>query len=376
MTTTATALRRISRIRTWPCAALLPALLILAPAAEAQERPAARSAPGAAAPRHDPVPERARDSVRQAVDYLLRAQNRDGSWGDDHGSPGDLGNTAIGALALLADGSTPTRGPHALALRRAIDWIARRTRGCEEGQMMIKPGTLLQRKLGENADLYLVSLLYSQMLGMNVDAHDDQRMHSELTAMCRMISSLQKSNGAWETSYEPMLTTVLAWMSLKFAAAAGVTIHQASPHKVVEYLTRECLEEKSGIFREQRWGNNERFVTQSGALRVFYGMDLAHLPAIQRAAKVITRMRFDQDVGGRQGGEEFLGAVFATQALFQDRGDGHAEWYPKIVEALIKCQNRDGSWTGHHCITGRVFCTSCSVLTMLTPDRLLPMVER
>jgi len=332
-------------------------------------------APTGSAPR-DPVSKPARESSERGVDFLLRAQNFDGSWGDNSKSPGDLGNTAIACLAILCHGTTPTRGHHAHALRRGVDWISLRTSGCSQGRLTIRPDTLLQRKLGNNADLYLVSLLWSQLVGMNVDAHEDDRMHAELTAMCRMISSLQKPTGDWETSYEPMLTTVLAWLSLKQAASAGITIKQGSPEKVIDYLRNKCLEESTGIFREARWGNNERFVTQSGAVRVFYGMGLGHLAEIKKATRVMTRMRFDQDVGGHQGGEEFLGALFATQAMFQEHAHHYEKWYPKIVTALRKCQNRDGSWTGHHCITGRVFCTACSILSMLTPDRLLPMVER
>jgi hypothetical protein len=91
---------------------------------------------------------------------------------------------------------------------------------------------------------------------------------------------------------------------------------------------------------------------------------------------VLVGMQFDQDVGGRQGGEEFLGALFATQALHIERDENYHDWYAKTVKALVRCQNADGSWVGHHCITGRVFCTSCSILAMLTPNRLLPMVER
>jgi hypothetical protein len=330
---------------------------------------------GAPAP-SDPVPPEARAAAESGLQFLLRAQNTDGSWGNDPGGAGDVGNTCIAALALLGHGSTPTRGPNAHALRRAVDWVMRQTRGFEEGLVHFRDGTLLQRKLGNNADLYLVSLLYSQLLGMCVDVEDDHRMQAELTGMCRAISSLQKPNGEWETSYEPMLTTVCAWLSLKQAHAAGIAIQHASPQKVVEYLRTECLEAGTGIFREKRWGNNERFVTQAGALRVLYGSSEDHTPEVQRATEVVLRMRFDQDVGGRQGGEEFLGALFATHALFLSPDDPFRVFYPKITKALLACQNKDGSWTGHHCITGRVFCTACSVLVILTPDRLLPMGER
>jgi len=35
---------------------------------------------------------------------------------------------------------------------------------------------------------------------------------------------------------------------------------------------------------------------------------------------------------------------------------------------LLKLQNEDGTWAGHHCITGRVSVTSAAIL-LLTADR-------
>jgi hypothetical protein len=236
--------------------------------------------------------------------------------------------------------------------------------------------TLLHRKLGNNADLYLVALLYSQSTTILSAEWEDERLREELTAMVEHISSLQKSNGEWETSYEPMLTTIAAWQALKQAHAAGIVINHSSPQKVVRYLRQDCLEAKTGVFREAKWGRQERFVTQAGGIRVLIAEGLAKEEDVKRAIDVIARMKFDQDVGGATGGEEFLGALYATQALFLEKDDVYAAWYDRITKALRAGQNADGSWLGHHCITGRVFCTACSIMTLLTPDRQLPLVER
>jgi hypothetical protein len=340
----------------------LPLLLALVPVP-------APSRPG------DPVSELARLSAEKGLQWLLAAQNRDGSWGDNPGSPGEVGNTAIACLALLAHGSTPSRGVHCMPVRRGFDWLAKRTRNYAGGNELDRT-TLLHRKLGNNADLYLVALLYSQSLGVNVEAWEDQRMQQELTCMVGHIAALQKSNGEWETSYEPMLTTIAAWQALKQAHAAGITIDNASPQKVVRYLREDCLERNTGVFREQKWGRQQRFVTQAGGVRVLVGEGLGGEDDVQRAIDVIDKMKFDQDVGGRAGGEEFLGALYATQALLLERDKIYQRWYDHITKALKASQNADGSWVGHHCITGRVFCTACSIMTLLVPDRLLPLAER
>lgn len=324
----------------------------------------------------DPRPTKAVQSVDKALTWLLRAQNRDGSWGDNPGAVGDVGNTCISCLALMSTGSTPTRGRYWRPLRRALDWLHPRTRGFGSGRSMDQH-TLIQRKLGQNIDLYLVTLLYSQMAGQAVDSVQDTEMLTGLENAAARISALQKANGAWETSYEPMLTTITAWLALRCTADAGVPIPHGSPEKVVRYLEEDCLERSTGIFREKKWNNQMRFVTQSGGLRVLYGMGRGLTAAGQLATGVIAKMRFDQDVGGRSGGEEFLGAVFAVQALHHEPEQPvWTSFYKKIIDSLVRCQNGDGSWQGHHCITGRVFCTAASVIAMNTPLKMLPMIER
>ncbi len=322
------------------------------------------------------MPEKAQLSTDRAVRWLLRAQNQDGSFGDNPGMTGEIGNTCIAVLAFMSTGSTPTRGPHCRAIQRALHWLDRRAKGWGGSSAHLDGGTLLQRKLGVNIDLYLLTLLGSQLLGNGVDAREESVLQRELTHAVERIAAAQQPNGEWESSYEPMLTTITAWLALRQAHDAGIRIPVASAGKVIEYLKQDCFESKTGIFHDRKWGRGVRFVSQSGALRVLYGMDEGRTPDVQRATQYLLQMSFDQDVGGHEGGEEFLAALFATQALHIERDANWRAFYRRIVDALVACQNQDGSWVGHHCITGRVFCTACSVLAMLTPHRLLPMVER
>jgi len=305
-----------------------------------------------------------------ALRWLLLAQNRDGSFGDNPRSQGDVSNTSIAILALLSTGSTVDRGPHWRPLRRAVDWLMRETGGGPGGY---DRATLIQRKLGQNIDLYLAALAYAQLLGTQMDHATETVLQDRLTRMAAHIAGLQKANGEWEASYETSLTTISAWLALRQAHDAGIAIHHASPERVVRYLEEQCLDRTSGVFRDQSWGKQMRFVTQAGALRVLYAHGREHQPHVQKATRVLLDMRFDQDVGGRAGGEEFLGALFATHAMRQADEATFDAWYRKIVTALARCQNADGSWLGHHCITGRVFCTACSCIALLTPHELMTM---
>ena len=71
---------------------------------------------------------------------------------------------------------------------------------------------------------------------------------------------------------------------------------------------------------------------------------------------------------GSNGGEEFLSYLNIGEAMVIHGDAKFAEWDQKMTENLNRVQNDDGSWSGHHCITGRVAVTSAALLT-LTADR-------
>ena len=39
-------------------------------------------------------------------------------------------------------------------------------------------------------------------------------------------------------------------------------------------------------------------------------------------------------------------------------------------------QNGDGSWTGHHCITGRTFCTAAALLVLMADRAPVPVASQ
>jgi hypothetical protein len=68
---------------------------------------------------------------------------------------------------------------------------------------------------------------------------------------------------------------------------------------------------------------------------------------------------------GFGGGEEYLSLMLLNEVLLSR---GSKDWDKSVGTALERQQNRDGSWVGKHCLTGKNFCTA-AVLLMLTADR-------
>ena len=71
---------------------------------------------------------------------------------------------------------------------------------------------------------------------------------------------------------------------------------------------------------------------------------------------------------GSMGGEEFFSYLNISDSMKRVGGDAWSKWHADITQKIVGLQNSDGTWAGHHCITGRVAMTSAAILN-LTVDR-------
>src|SRR5205085_10219080 len=88
---------------------------------------------------------------------------------------------------------------------------------------------------------------------------------------------------------------------------------------------------------------------------------------VQAEAAVVNKMDDPQFVAGfgSNGGEEFLSHLNIGESLVQRGGEEWAKWDKGMTQNMNRVQNDDGSWSGHHCITGRTFCTSAALLVLM-----------
>src|SRR5262249_2945718 len=82
---------------------------------------------------------------------------------------------------------------------------------------------------------------------------------------------------------------------------------------------------------------------------------------------ITSQLRNPQFVNGfgSIGGEEFFSYLNISDSLRRTRGSEWEKWDGDMKTKVVKLQNEDGTWAGHHCITGRVAVTSAAVLILL-----------
>jgi hypothetical protein len=76
---------------------------------------------------------------------------------------------------------------------------------------------------------------------------------------------------------------------------------------------------------------------------------------------------------GSNGGEEFLSYMQISETLLAKGGKEWQDWDKSMTENLGRIQNPDGSWSGHHCITGRTFCTATALLVLMADRAPVPV---
>jgi hypothetical protein len=362
------------------------------------------------------------NAVHQGFAYLISQQHGDGGWSQGGGwrtnnqggriegpniaDPPDVANTCVATLALLRGENTPRRGEYAANVKRALDFIV----GSVEQADIESPyvtelrGTQVQSKIGPFADTFLSALVLSEAKGHLPDEASESRLSAALAKVIGKMEHHQQADGTWRMGgWAPVVGQSLAAAGLnrarqrgaqvadevleraeQFARAqynpttksfglggsAGVPLYSAASHlsagqkSVDSYKAAKAKLRKVVQSPESPKEEQERAAAK---LQDYDDAEVLHEEALGSAYAYLKDEGFRQGFGSN-GGEEFLSYLNISETLLAKGGKEWEDWDQSITKNLERIQNGDGSWSGHHCITGRTFCTA-SALLVLMADR-------
>jgi len=355
-------------------------------------------------------------AVDKGAKWLVSVQGQDGGWGQDGGETSyvrqgehlesngnDVANTAVAATALLHAGNTPITGQYHLALQRAVNFILRHVEQSPAEGLTVTDlnGTQIQRKLGPFIDTFLSSKLLAELDGNRGDARMNARVRQSLQKCVAKIEKNQLQDGSWNVAggWAPILGTSMASRSLYMAQQKGVAVSQMAMAKVEEY-TQKGTQAPAGNPRPGSRGMEATVVSGPVAGALMADAASAGVPLYKSAQTLEQLSRTDADrkknareirvitnelenarfvTGfGSIGGEEFFSYLNISDGLRRAGGQAWEKWNGDMKTKVIHLQNEDGTWSGQHCITGRVAVTSAAML-LLQADRdpiLMPASAR
>jgi hypothetical protein len=348
------------------------------------------------------------DAVSRGLRWLVSTQGKDGGWGQDGGETSyvrqgehlestgnDVANTAVVAEALLHTGSTPTQGPYREQIARAVDFVLKQVEQSAPDGLAVTDlrGTQIQRKLGPYIDTFMAAKLLAELDGDMASQQTNTRVRQDLQKCVAKIEKNQLKDGSWNIAggWAPILGTSMASQGLAIAQAKGAADTQVALAKVDQYSKAA-----SGSGGGYGPGSGGRIVA-GGAIggapsseTVTVTLADAGVPLYQsaQALEQLSRTEKDRKENAAQikaisgslanpafvtgygsiGGEEFFSWLNISESLRRTGGPEWQKWNTDMKTKLLKLQNEDGTWAGHHCITGRVAVTSAAIL-LLRADR-------
>ena len=361
------------------------AVLCAANSSKAQKPPVAVSPPLAAA-------------VDKGAKWLASVQGADGGWGQDGGaasntrqgerlesSGNDVANTAVAALALMRAGKQ-----YQSNVERALAFILKRVEASPADGLAITnvQGTQIQRKLGPYIDTFLTSMLLAELDG-TLSKVQNARIRQGLEKCVAKIERNQKGDGSWNIAggWAPVLGTSMASRSLYAAQQKGVKVNEQTVALAENYTLKALDSSVDGVRSSPSAAKGSAGgIAGRAEASVVVSSDSAGVGLYQSAQALEQLSRTDKDRAknakqiraiqrqltdarfvegfGSIGGEEFFSYLNVSDSLKRSGGEEWKKWHSQITDKILKLQNNDGTWAGHHCITGRVAVTSAAILNL------------
>jgi len=309
-------------------------------------------------------------AVESGLAWLERARSNRGGYGADIGQATDIGCSAMVGLAMLADGSTPTQGPNKNRLQEILSYLLQQVRVMPEYNITTKTGTQLQNKIGSQAHTFFALLFLTQAVG---EAHIPNETLRATRKLVDATVRAQKPDGSWgRESWAPTLGTVMGWTSLRSSHFAGFKVG-GSAEKTADHLVGKMKTE----FAKGRQHWMHQLYKNAAGIRVLYALGKEDDDIVKKSfSEVLKLVKNGNTAFNQAGGEEYLAFHLITETMLQKAGQDWVDWFPVVRDKIIDVQNRDGSWTGHHCITSRTFCTAAACLVLSAPNRYLPISQK
>jgi hypothetical protein len=312
------------------------------------------------------VPRDVREIYDRGLQYLISAQNQDGSLRGSNSGPG---TTGMALMVFLASGEDPNYGLYRDNVRRALRYIIK-SQNAETG--------------------FLQSSMYHHGFGMlglaeaygTVDDRDlwppgqEKEGRSigkalELAVRAAITSQKKNSVGAWR--YSPDSTDADTSVSgavlvgLLAARNAGIEVPDTCIDKAVSYY-KSMTSNEGQVGYSGVGGYGESTARTSIATLVFAVARRHDLPQYKAGLSYLTN-RLEEIP---QQYPEYS-CYYEAQALFQGDVEAWKKWNTRLIQHLKKNQQSDGSFRGQ---LGIEVDTSLSLLALALNYRLLPIYER
>jgi len=360
-------------------------------------------------------------TIERGLAWLAQRQLKGGGWGQGDEAAGmghtmdgmrDVANVADTSMALLAflrAGHAPNHGEYRDTVQRGLDYVLAEVEASDTDGLAVTKvtGTRVQAKIGPYADTFAALMVLTEARGQMRDGIANARLDAALKKVVKKIEQSQRADGTWDgQGWAPVLSQAMAAKGMNRAAQNGIAVSEEvldrleqQAHSQVNTTTRTFAADgaagvglyggaaASAAARDSATTRKAKAEDMKARAKKAGGKELKSPDAPTKAEIAVAEARATQSDAaasgvegalianlenpqfiagfGNNGGEEFLSYMMISETLVMKGGDEWARWDKAITSLVGGVQNEDGSWTGHHCITGRTFCTAAALLVLM-----------
>lgn len=285
--------------------------------------------------------------------------------------------TAIAALAFMATGSSPGRGPYGAHVERAIDYLTQRadlTPGSKTFGYIASEGDELSRMHGHG----FATLALTQAYAMSPKTTRGQRVRQVIEAAVDLIERTQGLEGGW--FYQPAASaqhensvTVGLVQALRAAHDAGFEVDLGVVARAVDYV-RRC-QTPEGSFRYALDMDKTTIALTAAGISTLNFLGEYDGPEVARGMDVLARHIVAGHDPRRPVNFEYYERLYLALALWQHSDTRPFEtWTRSERQHVLERQREDGGWYDKQ--FGACYATGMNCLFLALPQRLLPTFQR
>ncbi|MCG2612208.1 hypothetical protein LZZ90_11890 [Flavobacterium sp. SM15] len=353
-------------------------------------------------------------TINKGEKWLAEAQNKDGGWGagshsnqgemNPHAVSSDPATTAMASMALYRMGYSIEKGKYKTQLKNALEFLLSEVEKNKNNEFITQVrGTQIQTKLGQNIDAALTLQFLNQVIPTLSEGTLRKRVENAIQICVDKIEKSYDGNGK---------VSGAGWAGVLQSSFANAGLEQASKNKNIK-VSKDKIDAARNYQKGNYDADNNRAKTEDGAGIMLYAvsssvrgsateakeaeelfekaksegkidrkaeMSKENLEKIgvtrekaasydvatkvYKAAKVQAMDNNVMNGFGNNGGEEFMSFLQTGESLMVKKDNDWKHWYDNVSGKIIKIQNENGSWNGHHCITSPVFCTATCLLIL------------
>ena len=312
-------------------------------------------------------------AVRRGLDYLARTQSQQGYWAATGGQY-RAAMTALAGTALLAEGSTTTRGRYAENVRRAVDYLLSVSR---------RNGLI-----GSSSDSHYTyghgfgMLFLAQVYGEEEDAARRAELKTVLDKAVKFTVEAQTSRGGWGyvsardgNDFDEGSTCVTQVQGLRACRNAGVAVPRAVIDRANKYI-RDCMTPEGGVQYSIK-GGGARPAISGAAIACLFSAGEQDDPMAEKLLGYCEKHIWPAGGGGGFGGHWHYMHYYYAQVMYRDP----ARWpeYKRFLVGRVRPKQTVGGPDDGAFLEGRVgpvyvTAINCTVLQL---DRgVLPIYQR